>query len=144
MNHKIGQDVKGHPGAKVHLIQAGCLVATVTDKAFFTPVCGQSMVGKISRSQTKGDLRGGRSRRVRMHVDKLELCIRLQTRRRSIVGIQCYYGLPTMSDGKLRFFQIRKALLGPVWYSRKYVNATRNRSPTSLDIGNVSASRPSC
>jgi hypothetical protein len=38
VNHKIGQDVKGHPGAKVHLIQTGCLVATVTDEAFFTPV----------------------------------------------------------------------------------------------------------
>ena len=40
VDHKIRQDVKGHPGAKVHLIQTGRLVSTVTDEAFFTPVVG--------------------------------------------------------------------------------------------------------
>ena len=40
VNHKIRQDVKGHPRAKVHLIQTGRLVSTVTDEAFFAPVGG--------------------------------------------------------------------------------------------------------
>lgn len=40
VNHEIRQDVEGHPRAKVHLIQTGRLVATITDEAFFTPVVG--------------------------------------------------------------------------------------------------------
>ena len=69
---------------------------------------------KINGSQTKEDPRGGRSRMVRMRADRLGLCIRLQAPRRSIVGIQCYYDLPSMTDGKLQSCQNRKALLSPM------------------------------
>lgn len=79
------------------------------------------MAVEIMRSQTKGDPRGGKSRRVRMRADKLGPCIHLQVRRRNIVGIQCYCGPRTMSDGKLQSCQNRRALLGPMQPDHKYV-----------------------
>jgi len=121
VDHKIRQDVKGHPRAKVHLIQTGRLVATITDEAFFTPVVGWSTAVRINRRQTKGDPREGRSHRVRMHADKPGLYIHLQARRRNIVGIQCYCGPRSMSDGKLQPCQNRRALSGPMQSNHEHV-----------------------